>query len=185
MADKRPRVIGLRELLKLRRSLRESPAPLVYFSGREFARLIRTAVELPRRPSGPPLASFDPWPGGGMVQSRCESPPGQVCFGRWTPAGPGRGQGIYFECVCRPEPGGPPPPPEPPCQLLIAPTGAFQCAGTCADTAQGCRLGVWKDPSTGRFVLDCRCGPAFVVSGRPRQSLPSSARAARISSGKL
>ncbi len=87
MADKRPRVIGLKELLSLRKPLRERPAPLVYFSDKEFARLIKGAVEAKRRPRGAPLATFEPWPAGGMVQSRCESPPGQVCVGRWTPAG--------------------------------------------------------------------------------------------------
>ena len=158
MAEKRPRVIGLRELLKLRKPLRESPAPLVYFSGREFARLIRSAVELPRRPGGRPLAAFDPWPGGGIVQSRCESPPGQVCFGRWTPAGPGRGDGVYFDCVCKAIPDGPAPPtPKSSCQLAIGPAGALQCAGNCVAVGSRCRLGGWKDPATGRYILECRC----------------------------
>ena len=59
MAIERPRVIGLRELLALRKPLREVPAPLVFFTKKEFTRLIA----------------------GGMVQGKCESPPGQTCFG--------------------------------------------------------------------------------------------------------
>jgi hypothetical protein len=81
METKRPRVIGPDDLLELRRPLREKPAPLVYFSDREFTRLIKGAVELPRRPRGPSVLIFDSWPCGGMVQGDCESPPGQTCFG--------------------------------------------------------------------------------------------------------
>jgi hypothetical protein len=101
MADKRPRVIGLDELLKLHKSLPEKPAPLVHCIDKEFARLTKDAVELPRRPRGAPLTAVEPWRTGGMVQSKCESPAGQTCFGRWTPAGPGRGAGVYLECVCK------------------------------------------------------------------------------------
>lgn len=153
---KLPRVIGLEELLGLRRSLREKPAPLVYFSDREFARLTSDAVEVKRRPSrATPLAAFDPWPGGGMVQSRCESPPGQICFGQWT-VGPGGG-GVYFDCRCRGVPDGPkPPPPRPSCQLTIDTSSSrFACTGEC-DGGLGCRLGLYRD-SSGRVVLDCRC----------------------------
>jgi len=158
MASKRPRVIGLDELLNLRKPLREKPAPLVYFSDKEFARLIRGAVELPRRPPGAPLASFEPWPSGGVVQSKCESPKGQVCFGRWTPAGPTHGSGVYLGCVCKAIGGGPElPPPEDPCRLVLSPGRRFQCSGNCQVVGQACRLGVWQDATTGRFVLECRC----------------------------
>jgi hypothetical protein len=163
MASKRPRVIGLEELLRLRKPLREKPAPLVYFSAREFARLIKSAVELEDRPRGTPLASFEPWPSGGVVQSRCESPPGQVCFGQWTPAGPTHGSGVYLGCVCKAiVKGGPPLPPPDPCQLVLSPRRGFQCSGNCQVPGQQCRLGVWKDPTTGRFVLECRCESRLV-----------------------
>src|SRR5262245_29840540 len=115
MADRMPRVVGLKELLALEKPLRESPAPIIYFTEREFKRLIKGAEELERRPRGSPLVTFDPWPGGGVVQGRCESPVGQVCVGRWIPAGPDRGGGIYFGCTCRGTSTVPPPPPSP-CQ---------------------------------------------------------------------
>jgi hypothetical protein len=167
MASKRPRVIGLDELLQLDKPLRESPTPLVYFSDKEFARLIKGAVPLDRRPRGTPLVAFDPWPGGGVVQSKCESPPGQVCFGRWTPAGEGRGSGVYLGCVCKAIEGGEPPPPPPtPCQLVLRSDGGFACSGSCQGT-QECRLGVWRDPKTRQFVLDCRC--ANIVFERSRR----------------
>lgn len=162
MASKRPRVIGLEELLKLRRPLREKPAPLVYFSDKEFARLIKGAVELERRPRRRPLATFESWPAGGVVQSTCESPPGQACLGQWTPAGPTHGSGVYLGCVCKGIVKGGPKPPLPPCQLLLSPSGGFQCSGNCQVLGQRCRLGVWKDPMTGRFVLECRCESSFV-----------------------
>lgn len=50
MATKLPRVIGLEELLGLRKSVRDVLAPLVYFSDKEFARLTEGATELKRRP---------------------------------------------------------------------------------------------------------------------------------------
>jgi hypothetical protein len=53
VADRRPRVVGLAELLRPRKPLREKPAPLVYFSDKEFARLIKGAAELKRRPRAP------------------------------------------------------------------------------------------------------------------------------------
>ena len=155
MGDRLPGVVGLKELLALKKPLRERPAPLVYFTDAEFKRLIKGAVELKRRPANPPLAAFDPWSGGGVVQSRCESPPGQICFGQWTPAGPGRSGGIYFECRCR----GTPPaiePPPPTCQLVLDASGTFQCTGECASTLR-CGLAYWRDPNTGRYVLNCRC----------------------------
>jgi hypothetical protein len=156
MADKLPRVIGLDELLKLEKPLRERPTPLVYFSDKEFARLIKGALELKRRPAvgGGPFATFDPWPGGGVVQSRCESPPGQICVGQWTPAGPGHGGGVFFDCVCKPIDGGPSPQPKS-CRLLIDAAGGFKCDGECPTGL--CRLGIYRDPSTQSYVLDCRC----------------------------
>ena len=162
MASKRPRVIGLDELLQLRKPLRETPAPLVYFSDKEFARLIKDAVELERRPRGTPLVAFESWPSGGMVQSKCESPEGQVCFGQWTPAGSTPGSGVYFGCVCKGTVKDKPRPPKPTCQLVLSPTGGFQCSGNCQALGQQCRLGVWKDPTTGRFVLECRCESLLV-----------------------
>jgi len=179
MPTERPRVIGLRELLRLKKSLRETPAPLVYFSNREWRRLIKGAVELPRRPRGAPLAAFDPWPGGGMVQGKCESPEGQICFGRWTPAGPDHGAGIYFGCVCRATKKTPPPP-RVRCQLLLAPTGQLSCAGTC-DGLDLCQLLGWRDPATGRYVLDCRCtgGAIVLASPRARRRRTGARRAAR------
>jgi hypothetical protein len=157
MADRFPRVIGLKELLSLRKPLRERPAPLVYFSDKEFAGLIKGADQLKRRPpSGArPLASFDDWPGGGVVQSQCESPPGQVCVGQWTPAGPGHGGGVFFTCDCKPIDGPTTPPLERPCRLMINPAGGFQCDGECKGGI--CRLGYYRDPATERYVLDCRC----------------------------
>jgi hypothetical protein len=156
MATKLPRVIGLKELRGLRKSLRERPAPLVYFSDREFARLVEGATELKRRPARQvPLAAFDPWPGGGMVQGNCESPEGQICYGQWT-VGPGGG-GVYFGCRCRGVADGPEPPPSTtPCQLAIdSSPSRFTCVGECKP-GFACRLGLYKEPN-GRIVLDCRC----------------------------
>jgi hypothetical protein len=156
MPTKLPRVIGLDELLGLRKSLRERPAPLVYFSDREFARLVEGATELKRRPSREvPLAAFEPWPGGGMVQDKCESPEGQICWGQWT-VGPGGG-GLYFGCRCRGLEGGPETPPlQTPCQLAIdLSSSQFTCVGECKP-GFSCRLGLYEEPS-GRVVLDCRC----------------------------
>jgi hypothetical protein len=158
MAEKRPRVIGLEELLNLQEPLRERPAPLVYFSDKEFTRLIKGAEKLKRRPPGDarPLATFDLWPGGGVVQNRCESPPGQVCVGQWTPAGPGHGAGVFFDCVCKGIDDGPTlPPSKRPCQLVINQASGFQCDGECERGV--CRLGYYRDTSIGRYVLDCRC----------------------------
>jgi len=137
--------------------LREKPAPLVYFSSKEFARLIKGAVELERRPRAAPLAAFDFWPGGAAVQSRCQSPKGQVCFGQWTPAGPTHGSGVYLGCVCKGTAPERTPVPPAPCQLMISRAGRFQCTGDCQIVDQSCRLGRWTDPTTGRLVLDCRC----------------------------
>lgn len=154
MAGKLPRVLGLADLLRLERPLREKPEPFVYFTDREFSRLLKGADELPRRPRGSAsLATFLPWPGGGMVQERCESPPGQSCVGRWLPAGPGRSGGLYFGCRCRAVEGGIEPVLA--CQLLLTSTG-FQCVGRCTKGG-ACRLGYWRDPNTGRLTLDCRC----------------------------
>lgn len=162
MSSKRPRVIGLEELLALRKPLRETPAPLVYFSDREFARLTKAAVELDRRPRNAPLVAFERWPGGGMVQSQCDSPPGQICISnKWTPAGRGHSSGIFFGCTCKAR-DGELPPLEQPCQLLLHPTEGFRCAGACATPDQTCRLGLWRDPDTGRTTLGCWCwGPGL------------------------
>jgi hypothetical protein len=158
MAEKLPRVIGLEELLKIRKPLRERPAPLIYFSDKEFTRLIAGALQLKRRPPSAalPLAMFDLWPGGGVVQSGCESPPGQVCVGQWTPGGRGRGAGVFFGCVCKGIDDGPSIPPlQRPCQLMIDPNSGFKCDGECEGGV--CRLGYYRDTSTGRYVLECRC----------------------------
>src|SRR5262245_15319259 len=119
MSDQLPRVLGLKELLALKKPVRERPAPLLYFTDAEFKRSLKGALELKRRPANPPLVSFDPWNGGGVVQSRCESPAGQICFGQWTPAGPGRGGGIYFNCRCRATLQPIEPEPRRPCQLVL------------------------------------------------------------------
>jgi len=158
MSDLLPRVIGLDELLALDQPLGERLAPLVYFTDAEFKRALKGAIELDRRPAKPPLAAFDTWGGGGVVQSSCQSPPGQICFGQWTPAGDGRSAGVYLGCICKGVDGGRTgPTPVRPCQLYIDTSGAFQCSGECATLLQRCRLGYWRDPSTGRYVLDCRC----------------------------
>lgn len=153
MPTKMPRVIGLDDLLALEKPLRERPAPLVYFSDAEFKRLTREATELKRRPSpGVSLPTFEPWPDGGMVPTRCDSPPGQICFGLWRP-GPGRG-GVYFDCVCRAEPGRTPLP-TPDCRLQIDKQNrVFSCTGSCRFGA--CSLGLYRD-SSGMVVLGCRC----------------------------
>jgi hypothetical protein len=154
MAAKLPRVIGLKELLSLRKPLRERPAPVAYFSDREFARLIEGATELRRRPGAAPLAAFEPWSGGGMVQGRCESPEGQICYGQWTP-GPAGG-GVYLRCQCRPIDGGPvPPQPRKPCELMISQQGRFQCAGECR-FGRTCGLAFYRHPE-GSVMLGCRC----------------------------
>lgn len=155
MAERMPRVLGLADLLRLERPLREKPEPLVYFSDPEFARLLKGVDELPRPPRGTAaLATFLPWPGGGMVQQGCESPAGQVCTGQWVPAGSGRSAGLYFGCRCRAVEGGIEPVPLA-CQLLLTASG-FQCAGECT-RGGSCVLGYWRDPDTRRVTLDCRC----------------------------
>jgi hypothetical protein len=159
MSDRLPRVLGLKELLALKKQLRERPAPLVYFTDAEFKRSIKGAIQLKRRPINPPLAAFDPWSGGGFVQSSCQSPPGQICFGQWTPAAAGRPAGSYFDCKCKGVLGGPKEPLPRPCQLMLAPSGTFQCTGECPSLLQRCRLGYWRNPASGRYVLDCRCAP--------------------------
>jgi hypothetical protein len=155
MATKLPRVIGLEELLRLRKPLSERPAPLVYFSDSEFARLTKGATELKRAPSrGAPLAAFEPWAGGGMVQSRCESPEGQICWGQWT-IGPGGG-GVYFGCRCRLIGGGSIPLVPTTCDLVLDKRSSrFECVGQCR-AGLACGLSLYRQPS-GRTVLGCRC----------------------------
>jgi len=165
MATKRPRVLGPNDLLELRRPLREKPAPLIYFTDREFARLIKGAVELSRRPRGPSVLTFEPWPSGGMVQGECESPPGQICFGRWTPAGPGQGGGVYFECICTPTVDRSP---QIRCQAYLDTAGTLQCTGSC-EGADQCRLGFWRNRVTHEVVLACRCMLGVII-GRARRS---------------
>jgi hypothetical protein len=159
MSERLPQVLGLKELLASEKSLRAIPGPVVYFSDKEFQRAIKDALPLKRRPTNPPLAAFDPWSGGGFVQSRCESPPGQICFGRWTGAGPGRAAGIYFNCTCRRAPRGPvvKEPALRHCELMLDPSGVFRCTGVCPNNLQRCQTAFWRDPASGRYVLDCRC----------------------------
>jgi hypothetical protein len=88
-----------------------------------------------------------------VVQSKCESPPGQICFGQWTPAGVGRSKGVYFGCRCVPR--ATTEPPRRPCELVLDTSGAFKCSGECANGE--CRLAYWRDPNSGRYVLGCRC----------------------------
>jgi len=154
MADNAPRVLGLKQLLGLKKPLRERPAPLVFFTDAEFKRAIRGAIELKRRPAERPLVAFTPWEGG-LVQDKCESPEGQICFGQWIPAGQGRDAGIYFGCRCRGTSTPPPPPLR--CQLVLDPNGGFKCTGQCSPASQTCQLAFWRDPATGRYVLTCRC----------------------------
>jgi len=151
-----PRVLGLEDLLVLEKPVRERPGPLVYFSDAEFTRLTKGAVVLKRAPKlTTPLAAFDLWPGGGMVQSRCESPPGQICIGQWTPAGPDHGSGVFLGCRCT-GPDTTPTPQPTPCQLMLDSTPRFRCVGEC-EGGKACRLARFQDPSSGRTTLSCAC----------------------------
>jgi hypothetical protein len=153
----RPRVIGLEELLALKKPLRERPAPMVYFSDDEFTGLLAGGERLEARPRARrPLATFLPWSGGGVVQASCTSPPGQICFGQWTPEGRGHGAGTFLGCVCKGLDGTTVPPPKETCRLVLRPNGQFACSGAC-NGLQTCRLGYYKDPATGVYALDCRC----------------------------
>lgn len=49
MADKLPRILGLEDLLRLERPIREKREPLVYFSDREFTRLLKGVETLQLR----------------------------------------------------------------------------------------------------------------------------------------
>lgn len=162
MPTKLPRVLGLEQLLRLRKTPSERPEPLVYFSDQEFKRLLKSALELDRKPRGPgPRPTFEPWPSGGMVPGKCESPPGQICWGRWT-VGPAGG-GLYFGCRCRRADGGIVPLPKQPCTIGIdAETQTFRCIGECAQ-GQGCKLGFYRDPQTRIVTLDCRCRRSGIV----------------------
>jgi hypothetical protein len=158
MAEKLPRVLGLAELLATKALPREKPAPLIYFTDREFTRLLKGVDELKRAPRstfGRP--TFIPIGGGGVVQSSCSSPPGQICVGQWIPAGPTHGSGIFFGCRCRPVLDQPPPPPVT-CQVKLDEKG-FSCVGDCGTTGSTCQLGYWRDPKSGLVTLDCRCRP--------------------------
>jgi hypothetical protein len=158
MADMLPRVVGLAELLRLEKPLREKPAPVVYFTDREFARLLKGVVELKRVPPGAiGMPAFLPWPGGGVVQQSCTSPPGQVCIGQWIPAGPTHGSGVYFGCDCKVIGDGPKPPP-PTCRVLLD-GERFRCIGECKEGGRACQLGFWRDSKTGMYTLSCRCRP--------------------------
>ena len=164
MPTKLPRVLGLEQQLRLRKAHDERPEPLVYFSDQEFKRLLKGALELDKKPRGPgPRPTFEPWPSGGMVPGKCESPPGQICWGRWT-VGPAGG-GLYFGCRCRLVDGGPVPPATQPCAIGIdATTRAFRCTGECS-RGQDCKLGYYRDPVTRVVTLDCRCrAPVIVVN---------------------
>lgn len=167
MSDLLPRVLGLNDLLDINEPLLERPAPLIYFTDAQFKRALKDAVHLDRRPANPPLAAFDPWGGGGVVQSGCQSPPGQICFGRWTPAGEGRPAGVYLGCICKGlDDGKIKKTPTLRCQLYMDPSGTFQCSGDCGTPVQQCRLGYWLDPSTGRYILDCRCASLVLRQAR-------------------
>lgn len=163
MADKLPRVLGLAELLEIKSPLKGKAAPLVYFSEREFRRLLAGVDELkrpPRRTSS--LPTFTPVAGGGVVQSACTSPEGQICLGQWIPAGLKHGSGVFFGCRCR-GPEGTPEIDAPTCQLKLDGT-SFTCVGECSTGGHVCKLGYWRDISTGTVVLECRCRPR---SGKP------------------
>ena len=156
MAEKLPRVLGLAELLALKEPLREKPAPLIYFTDREFQRLLKGAEELTRLPRGTfGRPTFVPT-GGGVVQSSCSSPPGQVCVGQTIFVG-GHGSGIFFDCRCKVINESTPIPPVT-CRVLLDEKG-FRCVGDCGASARVCRLGYFRDLKTGIFTLDCRCRP--------------------------
>jgi hypothetical protein len=160
MASKRPRVLGLEDLLALQKPLKERPSPLVYFSDKEFDGLLEGAVRLKRAPrGGRSFPTFEPWLDGGMVQSKCESPPGQICVGRWTPAGPGHGSGVFFDCRCSPVGGVDPP--QLPCRLRIDSSPRFGCSGGCSP-GEACRLEYFRNPKSGTTILSCECRAILV-----------------------
>jgi hypothetical protein len=152
----KPRVIGLADLLALERPLEEEPAPLVYFTDDEFAMLISDAIPLRRPPSktATMLARFERWPGGGVVQSQCSSPDGQICHGKWIPPGPGRSGGVYFDCRCTIVTADPPLRPLS-CQLELTAI-RFVCAGEC-QAGHRCRLATVSDGQFGPIALWCSC----------------------------
>jgi len=152
MASRLPELVGLADLLKLTKPLGGRSPILVYFSEREFKTLLRDAIQVRSRPKSPAMA-FIPL-GGGMVMDRCDSPPGQTCVGRWTPAGSGRSGGVYFDCRCVVTE---PQPPKRPCRMLLNASGRLQCEGECEKTGHSCTLRSWRDPKTGRFVVECAC----------------------------
>jgi hypothetical protein len=157
VAETLPRVIGLAELLGLSKSIREKPAPLVYFTDREFRLMIKGVVELNRAPRGlVDMPTFLPWPGGGVVAASCSSPPGQICVGPWTPAGPGHGSGVFMGCRCR-QVNEPLPVPNRACEILLDADGRLNCVGDCGKSGKSCKLGYWRDPKTGIYTMQCRC----------------------------
>ena len=160
MAENRPRVMGLAELLALKKPLREKPSPLVYFTDREFKRMIKGVVELERAPRGlTAMPTFLPWPGGGVVASSCTSPPGQICVGLWTP-GP-NGSGVFMGCRCSAVDS---PLPQPvSCQVLLKVDGRLGCVGDFPNSGKTCKLGFWRDPKTGIYALQCRCASVLIT----------------------
>ena len=162
MADQRPRVIGLQDLLRLRKRLPEKPAPLVFFTDQEFARLIKGAVELPRRPRGAPLAAFEPLVDRGHGPGQVREPAGADVLWPVDACGTGAGDGVYFGCVCKAikDGGGPP---LPACRPRARPRGGRQISvlgqlpGEPAVSPRSLRK------ASGRVVLDCRCASVLIL----------------------
>jgi hypothetical protein len=157
----RPVVLGPADLLRLGK-LSEVKAPyLVYFTNKEFKTLLKGAVQSEVRLRAPVMV-FTP-AAGGMVQSGCESPPGQVCVGRWTPAGPGHSAGVYFGCNCK-VPRGEPTPRPLDCHLFIDASGTLRCEGKC--TRGKCTLLYTKEPASGQYRLTCSCRVTLLKSAK-------------------
>lgn len=162
MADKLPRVIGLDELLSLTKPLRERPAPLIYFTEREFKRMLKGVIALDRPTRGADgVAKFLPWPGGGLVPASCSSPDGQICIGPVTFGGvAGNPTGVIFGCQCHPVDGLPPPFV---CQVVVTKEKRFSCTGKCEKPGHECQIGYWRDPKTGTYTMQCRCKTELVT----------------------
>jgi hypothetical protein len=129
---------------------------LVYFTNKEFKTLLKGAIES-EGPLRAPAMVFTPV-AGGMVQSGCASPPGQVCVGRWTPPGPGHSGGVYFGCNCKAINGDPSP--QPVCFMFMDSTGTLRCEGKC--TRGTCTLVSAVDPATGQRRVTCSCRVTLV-----------------------